>query len=72
MSAHQANKVDPADALPKLAMSIREFCKQHMISEDFFYSLQRQGKGPRMMHVGARRLVSVEEAARWREANTVI
>jgi hypothetical protein len=53
---------------PILALTIPEFCSSHNISEAFYYGLQKHGKGPRTMHVGRRRLISVEEAARWRDA----
>ena len=51
---------------PPLAMSIREFCSQHSISEDMFYKMQREGWGPATMRVGSRTLISVEAAAAWR------
>jgi hypothetical protein len=55
---------------PKLALTIREFCAAHGISHAFYYELKKCGKGPREMEVGARRLISIEEAARWRAART--
>lgn len=54
----------------KLALTIREFCDTHNISPAFYYELQQKGEGPRTMEVGRRRLISVEEAQRWREART--
>jgi predicted DNA-binding transcriptional regulator AlpA len=53
---------------PRLALSIREFCKAHGISEGFFYKLKKQREGPREMKVGARTLISFESAAEWRRA----
>jgi predicted DNA-binding transcriptional regulator AlpA len=53
---------------PRLALSIREFCEAHGISEGSFYKLKRQGEGPREMKVGARTLISFESAAEWRRA----
>jgi predicted DNA-binding transcriptional regulator AlpA len=53
---------------PRLALSIREFCRAHGISEGFFYKLKKQGEGPREMKVGARTLISFESAAEWRRA----
>jgi predicted DNA-binding transcriptional regulator AlpA len=58
----------PANA--KLAFTIREFCELHNIAVSFFYELQKRGLAPRVMELGARRLVSVEEAKRWRERVT--
>jgi predicted DNA-binding transcriptional regulator AlpA len=52
------------------AMSLREFCNRHSISLSFFYLLEERGQAPRTMKVGGRRLVSTEEAARWREQQT--
>jgi len=53
---------------PRLALSILEFCDAHGISEDFYYKLKKQRKGPREMKVGARTLISFESAAEWRRA----
>lgn len=55
---------------PTLALTIRQFCASHNISEAFYYELQKHGKGPRTMQVGRRRLISLEEAKHWRELNT--
>jgi len=49
-----------------LAMSIREFCRLHGISEDQFYKMAREGWGPVTMKVGSRTLISHEAAAEWR------
>lgn len=51
-----------------LALSVREFCAAHSISEDMFHKLRRIGGAPRVMKVGRRTLVSVEAAAAWRRA----
>jgi hypothetical protein len=52
--------------LNSLAMSIREFCRLHGISEDQFFKMQREGWGPLTMKVGSRTLISAEAAAEWR------
>jgi hypothetical protein len=49
-----------------LAMSIREFCRLHGISEDQFFKMKREGWGPVTMKVGSRTLISHEAAADWR------
>jgi hypothetical protein len=49
-----------------LAMSIREFCRLHGISEDQFFKMQREKWGPVTMKVGSRTLISTEAAAEWR------
>jgi hypothetical protein len=46
--------------------SIRQFCTAHNISDHLFYKLQRQGLAPKTMRVGARTLISMESAAKWR------
>jgi hypothetical protein len=55
-----------------LALSIKEFCRLHSISEPMFYKLQMQGKGPDTMKVGARRLISIEAAAAWRRSREAV
>jgi hypothetical protein len=59
-----------SDSQQFLALTIPQFCITHGISEAFFYKLQKEGQGPKTMVVGRRRLVSVEEAARWRAERT--
>jgi len=59
-------KFAPVPPPPRLALSIREFCEAHGISEGFFYKLKKQGEGPRQMRVGRRTLISFESAAEWR------
>jgi predicted DNA-binding transcriptional regulator AlpA len=51
---------------PRLALNIPEFCEAHRISEAFYYKLKKQGKGPREMEVGVRKLITLESAAEWR------
>ncbi len=51
----------------KQTYSIQQFCEAHNISRAKFYLLLNEGKGPRLMRVGKRRLVSVESAADWRK-----
>ena len=51
---------------PRLALSIREFCSAHGISQGLYFKLKKQGEGPREMKVGARTLISFESAAEWR------
>ena len=48
--------------------SIASFCRAHCISQAFFHALVAKGRGPRLMKVGARTLISVEAAAKWRRA----
>jgi hypothetical protein len=48
------------------AYGIASFCAAHNISRSTFYNLVRAGKAPRLMHIGARVLISREAAADWR------
>jgi hypothetical protein len=51
----------------KPALTILEFCHEHgRISKSFFHRLVNEGKGPRLMKVGRRTLISAEAAADWR------
>ena len=53
-----------------LALSVGEFRDAHDISIGHFYAMLKKGVGPRVMKVGTRTLISVEEAARWRAERT--
>jgi hypothetical protein len=66
--ADKKSMVPAGDHEPPLAMSIREFCAAHRISEDMFFKMRREGWGPVVMRVGTRTLISVEAAAEWRKA----
>jgi predicted DNA-binding transcriptional regulator AlpA len=48
------------------AQTVEEFCQAHRISRGTFYNLLKDGRGPRVMKVGARTLVGTEAAADWR------
>jgi hypothetical protein len=52
------------------AYSIDTFCNAHDITRGFLYQLWKEGRGPDSMTVGRRRLISREEARRWRERMT--
>ena len=59
--------------MPSNAYTIEEFCKSHKISRGTFYNLAKDGRGPVIMKVGSRTIISAEAAADWRrkmEANT--
>ncbi len=46
--------------------SVADFCGAHGISRALFYKLLREGRGPRVMKVGRRTLISREAAEQWR------
>jgi hypothetical protein len=48
------------------AHTVDEFCRSHRISRGTFYNELKAGRGPRIMKVGSRTLVSEEAGAEWR------
>ena len=58
-----------AQAQP-LAFSIAEFCKAHRISVSIYFELKKQGRAPREIELGTRRIISAEAAAAWRAEHT--
>jgi predicted DNA-binding transcriptional regulator AlpA len=48
-----------------MAMSIQTFCKRHGISLSYFYKLEGEGRGPRTINLGSRRLITIESAKEW-------
>ena len=56
---------NPKDEI--FAFSVEAFCKSHNISRAMYYNLQKEGKGPRLMRVGTKPLISAESAAKWRQ-----
>ncbi len=58
-----------------LAFKIPEFCVAYRISRSLYYSLRREGRGPRTMTLRGSQRISHEAAEEWRrrmeaEANT--
>jgi predicted DNA-binding transcriptional regulator AlpA len=45
---------------------VSTFCESHKISRSFLYKLIAEGRGPRLMKLGRRTLISVEAASEWR------
>ncbi len=53
--------------MDKPSYTIPAFCADHgNISKSFFHKLVNEGKGPRLMKIGRRTLISAEAAADWR------
>ncbi len=50
----------------KDAQTITQFCRSNGISRQFFYDLRKIGKGPDLMEMGAKKLISKEASKRWR------
>ena len=55
-------------ATGRRAFTIDEFCEEHRFSRAFFYKLKKLGKTPRITELGSRRIITVEDAAAWRQA----
>lgn len=49
----------------KLAYTVPQFCDGFNVSRTHFYALLKDGKGPRLMKVGRRTLISAQAAADW-------
>lgn len=47
------------------AQSIDEFCRAYGISRGTFYNLERAGKAPKTLKLGARRVVPVAAIEAW-------
>jgi hypothetical protein len=47
--------------------SVSDFCQEHGISRGLFYTLLRDGRGPRVIKAGRRTLISQEAAEEWRQ-----
>jgi hypothetical protein len=50
----------------RAAYSIPEFCKRYGFSQSFYFKMKLQGRGPREMEVGRRKLISLEADEAWR------
>jgi hypothetical protein len=71
-AAKHSVKTAPIRAPPigRAAYSIDEFAAAHGLSVAMYFKLRGQGLGPEEMHVGRRRLISLEAAERWRAKRT--
>lgn len=49
------------------AFNVAEFCAAFRIGKGTFYKLLKEGKGPKLLKVGRRTLVSLEAAEAWRK-----
>jgi hypothetical protein len=65
-AAKQFEYIEPPPPPPPLAMTIRQFCDAHRISNAMYFIMKQRGEHPREMRVGAKILVSHEAAAEWR------
>jgi hypothetical protein len=51
------------------AFTVDEWCARYKFGRSFFYKLLRDGRGPRIMKLGNRTLITVESDDEWRLAN---
>jgi hypothetical protein len=59
------NRPTPTHAA-RAAYTVNQFCEAHSICRTRLYALWTEGRGPRFMRNGARRLITAEAAADWR------
>lgn len=50
-----------------LIYDVASFCRAHRISRAHFYNLLKDRRGPRVMKIGRRTLITEEAAQQWRE-----
>jgi hypothetical protein len=65
----------PKRHVPPLGMSIDEFCDCYGFKRNLFYELVKAGKGPDIMQLGRRRIITTAAAERWareREAESAV
>ena len=57
-------------AAPRAAYTVPEFCEAHRISRATFYNAKKRGRGPAVMYVEGRVIITQEAAAEWRREGT--
>lgn len=60
------NQQPPAFGQVKSTYTIAQFCEAHCIGRTHLYHVIKAGKGPRLIKLGRRTLISAEAAADWR------
>lgn len=53
-------------SVERATYSVHEFCIAHGITRVMFYKMLKDGRGPKIMKVGTRTLISLEAASDWR------
>lgn len=51
--------------MDKQAYTVKEFCRQYSISRALFYKLRRQGRGPSIIKVNQKTLITADAAQSW-------
>jgi len=65
--SEQVNRRTDPDTGDADCYTIPEFCRRNRISESFYHKLRNQGLGPRTIRLGARVLITREDARQWRK-----
>lgn len=47
--------------------TVQQFCDVHQVGRNLFYKMIASGRGPAIMKIGRRTLISRDAAAAWRE-----
>jgi predicted transcriptional regulator len=62
MAKYKRAKPQP---VARRALTIADFCRAYQISQDHYFKLKRQGKGPREMKLGTKILITLRAAEQW-------
>lgn len=57
---------DPTTSSREAALTIEEFCKANRIGRSLFFELQKTGRGPRVIKLGRRTIITPEAQTEWR------
>jgi hypothetical protein len=52
--------------MSKSAQTINEFCEDNRICRATYYNLRKSGRGPKIIKIGAKTIITDENAAEWR------
>lgn len=67
MESKRGKSIEQAQPVPvREADPIGVFCEKHSISEATFHRLVKANKGPRLMRLGKRVLITQDAAREWR------
>jgi predicted DNA-binding transcriptional regulator AlpA len=61
-------QIERAPVIDPEAYTIPEFCRAHRVGRTTLYRLIAEGLAPEITQLGARRIITREAAARWRES----
>lgn len=67
-SRRNRNKPRSQPRQPDDLHDIETFCAANRISQSYFFTLMREGRGPKIIKLGKRVLISPEAEAAWRRA----